>query len=120
MALNIDRLKQAKKEKGLSYDDLARLTGYSRSTITNIFCGYIELPRYETIQAIEKALGLAPSFTEADKALGAGNAAIVLSDRDLNTLGRINRAEEVLGEAYVDAVLDLLDSNVEKKLKGLK
>ena len=56
--VDIDKWKQAKKEKKLSYDDLAQLTGYSRSTITNIFCGYIDLPRHETIQAIERALGL--------------------------------------------------------------
>lgn len=58
MAINIEQWKKAKKEKKLSYDDIAKITGYSRSTITNIFCGYIELPRYETIQAIEQALGL--------------------------------------------------------------
>lgn len=56
--MDIERLKQARKEKKLSYDDLAKMTGYSRSTITNIFCGYIELPRHETIVAIETALGL--------------------------------------------------------------
>ncbi len=56
--MDIQKWKIAKKEKGLSYDDLAKITGYSRSTITNIFCGYIEFPRYETIQAIERALGL--------------------------------------------------------------
>ena len=64
MALNIEKLKQAKKEKGFSYDDLARITGYSRSTITNIFCGYIDLPRHDTVQAIEAALGLNQSTLE--------------------------------------------------------
>jgi transcriptional regulator with XRE-family HTH domain len=58
MTVDIEKWKQAKKEKHLSYDDLAKITGYSRSTITNIFCGYIDLPRHETIQAIERALGL--------------------------------------------------------------
>ena len=56
--MNLEKWKLAKKEKHLSYDDIARMTGYSRSTITNIFCGYIEFPRYETILAIEKALGI--------------------------------------------------------------
>ena len=56
--MDIQKWKIAKKEKGLSYDDLAKITGYSRSTITNIFCGYIEFPRYETIQAIERALDI--------------------------------------------------------------
>jgi transcriptional regulator with XRE-family HTH domain len=56
--MEIEKLQQARRAKKLSYDDLAKLTGYSRSTITNIFCGYIEFPRHETIQAIERALGL--------------------------------------------------------------
>ena len=72
MAIDIKKWKKAKKEKKLSYDDLVELTGYSRSTITNIFCGYIDLPRHETIQAIERALGLdepAPELTEEQKIL---------------------------------------------------
>ena len=64
--MNIEQWKIAKKEKNLSYDDLAKITGYSRSTITNIFCGYIEFPRYETIQAIEKALGITSDKNEQE------------------------------------------------------
>jgi transcriptional regulator with XRE-family HTH domain len=70
MAIDIEKWKKAKKEKRLSYDDIAAMTGYSRSTITNIFCGYIDLPRHETIQAIERALGLdTPAETTADNEL---------------------------------------------------
>lgn len=70
MAIDIEKWKKAKKEKRLSYDDIAAMTGYSRSTITNIFCGYIDLPRHETIQAIERVLGLdAPAETETDNEL---------------------------------------------------
>ncbi len=56
--MNIELLRKVRKEKKISYDDLAKMTGFSRSTITNIFCGYIEYPRFETIQAIERALGI--------------------------------------------------------------
>lgn len=56
--MDIELLKKAKKEKKLSYDDLAHLTGYSRSTITNIFLGYIEFPRHETIQELYRVLGI--------------------------------------------------------------
>ena len=69
--MNLEKWKQAKQEKHLSYDDIAKLTGYSRSTITNIFCGYIEYPRFETIQAIERALGITtePNLTAEQKEL---------------------------------------------------
>lgn len=113
---SIEALKKAKKEQKLTLDELATRSGVAKRTIEDILQGKTKNPRVDTMQALERALGLAPSFTEADQAKGAGNAPIALSDRDLNTLGRINRAEDVLGEAYVDAVLDLLDMNVEKKL----
>lgn len=69
--MDLEKWKKAKKEKHLSYDDLAAMTGYSRSTITNIFCGYIEYPRFETIQAIERALGITtePNLTAEQKEL---------------------------------------------------
>lgn len=69
--MNLEKWKQAKQEKHLSYEDIAKLTGYSRSTITNIFCGYIEYPRFETIQAIERALGITtePNLTAEQKEL---------------------------------------------------
>ena len=67
MGLQLNEWKNAKKKLNLSYDDLAKMTGYSRSTITNIFCGYIDLPRHETVQAIEKALGLDKVQEERDK-----------------------------------------------------
>lgn len=75
MTVNIETLKQKKKELGLSYDDLAKITGYSRSTITNIFCGYVEYPRVDTMETIERALGItneradAPAYTEDEKKL---------------------------------------------------
>lgn len=56
--IDLEELKKARKEKKLSYDEIAEVTGLSRSTITNIFCGYIKQPRYGTITAIETALGL--------------------------------------------------------------
>ncbi len=119
MALNIEKLKQAKKRKGLSYDDLARITGYSRSTITNIFCGYIDLPRHETVQAIEQALGLSPQFTSAEAELGVNlqPKSMVLSDRQHDWIATLNRAEEAFGAAYVDKYLELLDIAVQQKPK---
>lgn len=114
MPINIEKLKQAKKERNLSYDDLAKITGYSRSTITNIFCGYIELPRHETVQAIERALGLAPEPTDEEKALGLSRTApIALSDKDKRRLTMLMEADEVLGEERVDMALSIIELSVE-------
>lgn len=114
--LNIERLKRAKKEKGLSYDELAQLTGLSRSTITNIFCGYIDLPRHETVQAIERALGLAPMFTDEERALGlSDNHPIALSDDDRELINLFAEAEEKLGKAYVRGVKQMVRLAIDTK-----
>lgn len=112
---NIEKLRKAKKEKKLSYDEIAKITGYSRSTITNIFCGYIELPRYETVQAIERALGLAPTFTDEELSQGVGNHAIVLSDEDSYRLNLLAEAETVLGIEYVRALLTAVEIAIQQK-----
>jgi transcriptional regulator with XRE-family HTH domain len=74
MDISIEKLNEIRKQKKISYDELAKLTGYSRSTITNIFCGYVDFPRHETMQAIERALGIeeektAPEYTDAERQL---------------------------------------------------
>ena len=119
MALNIEKMKQAKKEKGLSYDDLARLTGYSRSTITNIFCGYIELPRHETILALEEALGLRQSnleWTNEDKEIGTiPKYKETLTEEEIEILDAYRAIKSEKGDATAHAIKTLLTSYLDKK-----
>lgn len=77
MYIDIETLNKIRKEKRITYDELAKLTGYSRSTITNIFCGYVKYPRHETMQKIYEALGIdedisAPAIALMQLRLNAG------------------------------------------------
>lgn len=58
--VNIELWKKRKKELHWSHDDLARESGVSRRTIAGIFAGDDrgQNPRIDTVQAIERALGL--------------------------------------------------------------
>ena len=58
MVINIDLWKKRRKELGLKYEDLAEAAKVSLNTVKNIFRGYTECPRIDTVQAIEQALGL--------------------------------------------------------------
>ena len=115
--MSIANLNEERKRKGLSIDELAKTANLAKSTVEKVLFGVVKNPRIDTIQAIERALGLAPTFTQEEQAQGAVNSPTVFSDRDLNTIGRINRAEDVLGFSYVDTVLNMLDLAVEEKLK---
>lgn len=57
----IDALKAYAKKKNITYDQIASLSNIPISTIKKIFCGITKTPRIDTVQAIERALGLAPS-----------------------------------------------------------
>lgn len=56
--VNLALWKTRKKELKLTFDELAAITGSSISTLKDIFRGKTTDPRIDTVQAIEKALGL--------------------------------------------------------------
>ena len=56
--MDLELWKQVKKEKKLTIADIASKANLPKGTVQNIFCGYIPNPRTDTVDAIEKALGL--------------------------------------------------------------
>ena len=58
--MNIEAWKERKKELGWTHDELAEKSGISRRTIAGIFSGdpRYESPTWNTVQAINRALGL--------------------------------------------------------------
>ena len=115
--MNIELLNEERKRQKLSISELAEKANLPKSTVEKILFNVVKFPRIDTMQAIERALGLAPTWTAEEQALGVGNHATVLSQRDLNTLTTIRRAEDVLGTAYVDKYLEILELAVQQKLK---
>lgn len=70
--MDLSAWKKAKKEQKLNYEDIARLSGVPITTVKNVFCGYTATPRIDTVEAIERALGIRVSdgITEEDLAAG--------------------------------------------------
>ena len=58
--MDIERLKQRKKELGWTHDELAERSGISRTTIARMFSGNPDYPSptYNTVEAVAKAMGL--------------------------------------------------------------
>jgi transcriptional regulator with XRE-family HTH domain len=72
---NIEELKAMKKQKKLRLQDIADMAGIPKRTVDDIFSGKTKHPRIDTMQAIERALGLtqeqeaAPTYTEEERKL---------------------------------------------------
>lgn len=56
--MDLELWKKVKKEKKLTISAIAQLANLPKGSVQNIFCGYVPNPRTDTVEAIEKALGL--------------------------------------------------------------
>ena len=109
MNAKIQYYKDYLKQKNITYEKLSEMSGIPLNTLKNIFRGKTEHPRIDTIQAIERALGLAPTFTDEERALGlSDNHLIALSDEDRELINLFAEAEETLGKAYVRGVKQMV------------
>ena len=72
---NIETLKAVKKQKKMTLQDISDISGIPKRTVDGIFSGKTKNPRIDTMQAIERALGItqeqktAPEYTEAERKL---------------------------------------------------
>ena len=109
--MNIETLKQAKKNKKITYEKLSELSGVPISTIYDLFRGVTTAPRIDTIEAIEKALGLnQPSleWTEADQAQGIGRYPTYLSAEEKEWLELRSLILSANGKQYLETVISML------------
>ena len=69
--IDVAAYKSKKKELGITFEELSKLSGVPVQTLHNIFRGHTTTPRIDTVQAIERALGLeSPQWTEEERAQG--------------------------------------------------
>lgn len=116
--MNIERLKQRKKELGWTLDEIAEKSGISRRTVSRLFSGNPEYPSptYNTVQAIEHALGLdRPTWTEEERALGVGEHSTVLSKEEWEWLELRSGLLGTMGEDYLTALIKMLEEIIKKK-----
>lgn len=110
----IDIWQKRRKELHWTYDDLARESGVSRRTIAGIFGGdpRYESPTLNTMQAIERALGLS-EWSAEEKALGVDDHEVKLSPEEWEWLELRSQILEVGGQEFLDSLTALLQKSTE-------
>ena len=117
--MEIQAIKKYMKQHKITYDELARRTGLSKSCITKIFAGYAKYPRIDTMQAIERALGLDRSelrFTAEDKAAGIEpTPTAILTADELELLEAYRAIKDEQGEKTAHAIRTLVQNLADGK-----
>lgn len=115
--INIELWNKRKKELGWTLDDIAEKSGISRRTVARVFSGNPKYPdpTYNTVQAIERALGLSkePEWTDEEKAQGVGSYSVKLSADEWEWLELRSELLEAGGQEYLDTITTLLQKSAE-------
>ena len=96
--MTIQEIKLYLKNNKITYQELSEKSGIALNTLKNIFRGKTENPRIDTMQAIERALGLENEKTPTDD-LSEGEKQLIALIKELTD----EEAQEISN--YVDFIL---------------
>ena len=114
--MEIKEIKQYLKAKKITYEELSARSSIPIGTLKSIFSGRTTNPRIDTIQAIERALGLT-EWTAEEKALGVGEHAVVLSPEETEWLELRSEIIRTHGKEYADTLTALIQKITENSGK---
>lgn len=113
--MEVKQLNELRKKAGLSIEELSSRADLPKSTVEKILFGIVKHPRIDTLQAIERALGIT-SFTDEERALGLSDSHLItLSDEDRELINLFAEAEETLGKPYVRGVKQMVRLAIDAK-----
>ncbi len=114
--MDITEIKKIMKSKKISQIELAEKSGIPLQTLRGIFSGKTLNPRIDTVQAIEQALELKPTFdwSDEEKALGVGRRATYLSEDEWEWLELRSEILRIHGEHYLNTLITMLTAITKK------
>lgn len=122
--MNLELWKKKRKELKLKYEDLANLAHVSKRTIEDIFRGYTTSPRIDTVEAIEKALGIERSFNEDELRIQAIGGYDLLSQEKsiIPLVGQVVAGKPIESPEYLEGYVYVSYKNPDEyfalKVKG--
>ncbi len=114
--MEVEQLNNERKRQKLSVAELAIKAGLAKSTVEKILFGVVKNPRNDTMQALERALGLSEqNWTEEEKAAGVGRHPTYLSEDEINWLELRSEILRIHGEKYLSALITTLEALTNKQ-----
>lgn len=99
--MNTKEIKIKLKEKNMTYEDLSKLSSVPIQTIQKVLAGHTAHPRIDTIEAIEKALGLYRAHIEPI-------ANSTLSDIEKKIISNFNKLDKNRKELVFEILSNLI------------
>ena len=107
--MDISEIKTFMKVRGITQKDLSQMANIPLQTIRKIFAGYTSHPRIDTMQAIERALGLNSAQSYANDGLKTESAAKSLSEKETRLLDAFNGLIPPMQDYILEMIEKLVD-----------
>ena len=113
-----EEIKHYMKSNKITYEELSKKADIPIGTLKSIFSGRTPNPRIDTMQAIEKALGVPPSleWTNEEMGEGVGRHPTYLSDDEVEWLELRSELLRCKGQEYLNALILLINGIIKNKL----
>ena len=109
--MNLELWKQRKKDLHLNYEQIAELSGVSKRSIEDIFRGYTTTPRIDTVEAIERALGL----NEKSPANNGEAESLTIPDKYSGIRVALSEGDKNLSQDDIDDIIRFINFTANKK-----
>lgn len=106
--MDLTRWIEAKKNNKMTIADIAEKAGLPKGTVQNIFAGYVPSPRLDTVQAIERALGLDGQ---------SQNPTVAIPEKYGDIFVALNNGNEDLSQDDVDDIVRFIEFRKSTKKK---
>lgn len=122
--MNLELWKKVKKEKKFTIEQIAQKANLPKGSVQNIFCGYVPNPRSDTVEAIEKALGIERSFNEDELRIQAIGGYDLLSQEKsiIPLVGQVVAGKPIESPEYLEGYVYVSYKNPDEyfalKVKG--
>ncbi len=122
--MNLELWKKVKKEKKFTIEQIAQKANLPKGSVQNIFCGYVPNPRSDTVEAIEKALGIERSFNEDELRIQAIGGYDLLSQEKsiIPLVGQVVAGKPIESPEYLEGYVYVAYKNPDEyfalKVKG--
>lgn len=116
--MEVSKLNEERKRQNLSVSELAQRANLPKGTVEKVLFGVVQNPRIDTMQAIERALGISDGWTAADRAAGVVErmSVPITADED-EILTLLREVEEKKGAAAREVAQRVVVSVLEEMLK---
>lgn len=109
---NLQFYKTRKKQLQLTNQQISEQSGIPKRTIEDFFRGASENPRIDTVEAINRVLGIKTDadWTGEEKAAGVGRHPTYLSEDELNWLELRSEVIRTQGEDYLKTLETMIEA----------